>query len=582
MAACREPTAIMADWCHGFDMLLDRRGAVVARPDIVRSARIHGGGYRSADEEAVQPLVIVADRIAREGYALLEQACRVVRLEGASLDRACDALPEVEGLIVRSETRVDAALIERAPRLRVIGRAGAGVDTIDVSTATARGIVVVNAPGGNAVATAEHTLALMFSLARHVPLADRLMKDGRWKRSQLVGTELTGKTLGLVGLGRVGTEVARRALGLEMQVLVYDPYVPDDHIRTLGGEPSSLDALLERTDYVSLHVPLTDATRGLIDAARLARMRPGACLVNCARGELVDQAALLAALDAGRIAAAAIDVYPEEPVRPDDPLPRHPRVIATPHLGASTVEAQASVAIQVVREVLAVLAGQPPQFAVNAPSIRAEEMPRLRPYMDLARLLGKLATQLVAGQVRSAEVEYRGAVAEEDTTAVTATAVQGLLEPISDVPVNLVNARLLARRRGLEIVERRSTTPEHYTSLVRVTVRADDGQDGDVSVAGAVSDGRPAIVQIGEYELHLPAVPGYLLMTRHDDRPGIIGTVGQLLGEADVNISSMQVGRSGPRGHALMLLSVDDPIPPAVVARLRTLDNFAAVKVLKL
>jgi D-3-phosphoglycerate dehydrogenase len=516
----------------------------------------------------------------------------VLSLDGASLDSASDALQEVEGLIVRSETRVDAAWIERAPRLRVIGRAGAGVDTIDVPAATARGIVVVNAPGGNAVAAAEHTLALMFSLARHVPLADRLMKDGQWRRSQLVGTELTGKTLGLVGLGRVGTEVARRALGLEMQVLVYDPYVPDDHIRTLGCEPAALDLLLGRANYISLHVPLTDTTRALIDADCLARMQPGACLVNCARGELVDQPALLAALDSGHLGAAAIDVYSEEPVSPDNPLPRHPRVIATPHLGASTVEAQASVAVQVVHEVLAVLAGQPPQFAVNAPSIRAEEVPVLRPYMDLALLLGKLATQLVDGAISSAEIDYRGAVAEENTSAVTATAIQGLLEPISDVPVNLVNARLLARQRGLEVVERRSTTPEHYTSQLRVTVRAPstacpdpgggEASSGDVSVAGAVSEGRPAIVQIGDYDLHLPAVPGYLLMTRHDDRPGIIGTVGRLLGEADVNISSMQVGRAAPRGRALMLLSVDDPIPPDVVARLGAIHDFAAVKVLKL
>ncbi|MGE3270831.1 MAG: phosphoglycerate dehydrogenase [Chloroflexota bacterium] len=533
---------------------------------------------QASSGQPLQPLVIVADRIAEEGLELLSRACRVHTLKGGSL--ADDPqLAQAEGLIVRSETRVDADLIARAPNLRVIGRAGAGVDTIDVTAATRRGIVVVNAPGGNAVAAAEHALALMFSLARHIPLADRTMKDGQWKRSQLVGTELTGKTLGLVGLGRVGTEVARRALGLEMQVLVYDPYVPDDHIRTLGGQPAALDDLLARAHYISLHVPLTDTTRGLMNAERLAMMQQGACLVNCARGELVDQPALLAALEAGHLAAAAIDVYPSEPVSPDDPLPHHPRVIATPHLGASTVEAQANVAIQVVHEVLAVLAGQPPQFAVNAPSIRAEEMPLLRPFMDVARQLGKLATQLLDCPIRSAEIEYRGAIAEENTTAVTATAIQGLLEPISDVPVNLVNARLLARQRGLEVSERRSPTPEQYTNLIRVTVHA---ADGDISVAGSVSDGRPSIVQIGDYELHLPATPGYLLMTRHDDRPGIIGTVGQLLGEADVNISSMQVGRSAARGRALMLLSVDDPIPAAVVAKLRTLDNIAAVKVLKL
>src|SRR5690242_8929221 len=280
-----------------------------------------------------RPLVLVADPLAEEGLALLRASCTVVTRGSAPIDTLTDALATAEALVVRSETRVTDELLARAPRLRVIGRAGAGVDTIDVQAATARGIVVVNAPGGNAVAAAEHTLALMFSLARHVPLADRLMKDGQWKRSQLVGTELTGKTLGLVGLGRVGSEVARRALGLEMRVLVYDPYVPDEHIRTLGCEPSGLDPLLERANYVSLHVPLTDATRGVIDAARLAKMQPGACLVNCARGELVDQEALLAALDAGTIGAAAIDVYPEEPVSPDNPLPRHPKVIATPHLG---------------------------------------------------------------------------------------------------------------------------------------------------------------------------------------------------------------------------------------------------------
>lgn len=527
----------------------------------------------------MQPLVIVADRIAQEGIDLLRQHCRVVTLEGQPLDDAAEALADAEGLIVRSESRVGASLLDRAPKLRVIGRAGAGVDTIDVDAATAHGIVVVNAPGGNAVAAAEHTLALMFALARHVPRADQTMKVGEWKRSQLMGTELTGKTLGLVGLGRVGTEVARRALGLEMQVLVYDPYVPDEHIRRLGAQPAALEGVLEGANYITLHVPLTDTTRGIINADRLARMQPGACLVNCARGELVDQDALLAALDSGRLGGAAIDVYPEEPVSPDNPLPRHPKIVATPHLGASTVEAQANVAVQIVKEILAVLEDQPPQFAVNAPSIRAEAMPILRPFMDLSRMLGKLVTQLVDGPLLSAQIVYRGAIADENVSAVTAAAIQGMLEPISDVTVNLVNARLLARQRGLDVVETKSSTPEHYTSLVRVIVHT---EQGEVSVAGAVSDGRPAIVQIGSYELHLPATPGYLLMTRHDDRPGIIGTVGRMLGEADVNISSMQVGRSAPREHALMLLSVDEPIPPSVIAQLNAMDDVMAAKVLKL
>jgi D-3-phosphoglycerate dehydrogenase len=523
-------------------------------------------------------LVLVADAIAEDGLAALRQAARLEFVAGdrQSLERN---LPLADALLVRSETRVTAQLLEAAPKLRVIGRAGAGVDTIDVEAATARGIVVVNAPGGNAVAAAEHALALMFAVARRVTAADASMKRGQWSRSAYVGTELTGKTLGLVGLGRVGSEVARRALGLEMRVVVYDPYVPDDHARRMGLEPCELDALLETADIVSLHVPLTDATRGILSADRVGRMRRGAFLVNCARGGLVDEAALLAALDEGRLGGAGIDVYSREPVAADDPLPRHPRVVATPHLGASTVEAQANVAAQVATDVLAVLEGRPAQFAVNAPSIRPEEAELLEPYRELVVMLGKLATQLADGRLRSAEVAYRGQIADSNVTVLTAAAIQGLLEPISDTPVNLVNARLLAQRRGLEVIETRSPTPSHYTSLVRVTVRT---QIGTTSVAGVISDGRANVVQIDEYELHLPPTPGYLLVTQHVDQPGIIGLVGTLLGEADINISSMQVGRMAPRGQALMLLSVDEPVPQAVVDRIRHAAHVEAIKVIKL
>jgi D-3-phosphoglycerate dehydrogenase / 2-oxoglutarate reductase len=523
-------------------------------------------------------LVLVADPIAEEGLALLRPHAdvRTVSADPAALE---EELPRAEALLVRSETRVTADLLERAPNLRVIGRAGAGVDTIDVDAATRRGVVVVNAPGGNAVAAAEHSLALMFALARRVAAADASMKHGEWRRSAYVGTELTGKTLGLVGLGRVGSEVARRALGLDMRVLVFDPYVPDEHARHLGLEPMDLEPLLQASDFVSLHVPLTETTRNLINASRLACMRPSAFLINCARGGLVDEAALLSALDEGRLAGAGVDVFPREPVAPDDPLPRHPRVIATPHLGASTVEAQAQVAVQVAEEVLAVLQGRPTQFAVNAPSLRAEDAEFLKPYVDLVRMLGKLATQLADGRMRSVEVAYRGEVAERNVTVLTAAAVQGLLEPISDMPVNLVNARLFAQQRGLEIVETKSSTPEQYMSLVRITLHTGDGSS---SVAGVISDGRANVVQIDEYELHLPPTRGYLLVTRHVDRPGMIGLVGTLLGEADINISSMQVGRRTPRGRALMLLSVDEPVPPPVVDRIRQAANIETIKVIKL
>jgi D-3-phosphoglycerate dehydrogenase / 2-oxoglutarate reductase len=525
-----------------------------------------------------QPLVLVADPVAEEGLALLRPHARVEIVAG-DREALTRHLPSAHALLVRSETRVTADLLEQAPCLRVIGRAGAGVDTIDVDAATARGIVVVNAPGGNAVAAAEHALALMFALVRRVAAADASMKRGEWLRGAYVGSELTGKTLGLVGLGRVGSEVARRALGLDMRVLVYDPYVPDEHARHLGLEPAELDDLLQLADIVSLHVPLTEATRGILSAARLAQMRTGAFLVNCARGGLVDESALLAALDEGRLAGAGIDVYSREPVGPEDPLPRHPKVVSTPHLGASTVEAQANVAAQVASEVLAVLEGRPAQSAVNAPSLRPEDLEFLEPYLDLVVMLGKLATQLSGDHLRSAEISYRGEIADRNVTVLTAAAVQGLLEPVSATPVNLVNARLFAQQRGLEIIETRSSTPTQYTSLVRVTVNT---RDGATSVAGVISDGRANVVQIDEYELHLPPTPGYLLVTQHIDRPGIIGLVGTLLGEADINISSMQVGRQAPRGQALMLLSVDEPVPPAVVERIRQAASIETIKVIKL
>lgn len=525
------------------------------------------------------PLVVVADPIASQGLETLRGHARVELVHGRSPEALRAALQDAEALLVRSETRVTADLLDAAPRLRVVGRAGAGVDTIDVDAATVRGVLVVNAPGGNAVAAAEHTLALMFALARRVAPADASMKRGEWTRSRYLGTELAGKTLGLVGLGRVGSEVARRALGLDMHVLVFDPYVIDEHVRRSGYEPVDLEALLPRADFVSLHVPLTEASRHLINAERLAAMRPSAFLVNCARGGLVDEAALLQALDAGSLAGAGLDVFFREPAGPDDPLPRHPRVVATPHLGASTVEAQVNVASQVSQDVLAVLLGLPAQFAVNAPSVRADEAQVVQPFIGLARMLGTLATQLADGRLRSAEVTYRGEIASRDVSAITAAAAQGLLEPISETPVNLVNARLLALRRGLDIAETRSTTPEHYTSLVRVTVRTDRGS---TSVAGAVFDGTAHVVQIDDYDLQLAPTPGYMLVTQHTDRPGMIGLVGTVLGQADINISSMQVGRQAPRGQALMLLAVDEPVPAAVLDRIRAAASVTSIKTIKL
>lgn len=541
-------------------------------------AQTQTDGTAPADETD-KPLVVIADPVAEEGLARLRPHARVRVVAGQGREALLQALPNADGLVVRSETKVTRDLLEVATRLRVIGRAGAGVDTIDVTAATERGIVVVNAPGGNAVAACEQALALMFALARNVAAADASMKRGEWSRSKLTGIELTGKTLGLVGLGRVGSEVAQRAKGLQMRVLVYDPYVPAERIAREGLEAASLDYLLSEAHFVSLHVPLTDGTRNLLNAERLKTMRPGGFLVNCARGGLVDMAALVELLDNGHIAGAGIDVWAQEPVSPDDALSKHPRVVATPHLGASTAEAQVNVGEQIADEVLAILNGLPAQFAVNAPTVRAEEARTIKPFMGLARLLGKIATQMAKGHLESAEVIYRGDIAEQNVAPVTAAALQGLLEPISDSPVNLVNARLLAQQRGLPVSEAKSTSAEGYTSLVRVNVRTGEGT---TSVAGVISDDQPHVVEINGFGLHLLVTPGYLLATEHTDRPGVIGVVGMLLGNADVNISSMDVGRAAPRGPALMLLSVDEPVPDAVLDQIRSTANISSVRVIAL
>jgi D-3-phosphoglycerate dehydrogenase len=525
-----------------------------------------------------RPRILVADPIAEEGLALLRARAEVEVRPGLDPEHLARAVAEADALIVRSQTRVTAAALAAGRRLKVVARAGTGIDNIDVAAATERGILVVNAPGGNAVAAAEHTIGLLFALARRIPAADAALKRGEWRRDDLVGIEVAGKILGLVGLGWVGREVAQRALGLGLRVLAHDPYVPSEHLERLGLEPVGLEELLERADFVSLHVPLTEATRGLIGRRELARMHPHAFLINCARGELVDEAALLEALEDNRLAGAALDVFSREPAT-DNPLAHHPRVVATPHLGASTHEAQANVARQVAEQVLDVLAGRAAQYVVNAPALPPEQAHALQPYLRLAEILGSMCTQLADGQLERAIVEFRGELAEHDTAALAAAAIKGLLAPISDAPITAVNARLVAERRGLQVVELKSSASPDYTSLVAVAL---EGRSGRRSVAGTILEGVPHVIGIDEYGLHFVPEPGYLLVTRHRDQPGVVGTVGTILGELDVNISQMQVGRSRPRGDALMLLAVDEPISPQAAARLKALPNVGQLRVIRL
>ncbi|HEV8597431.1 MAG TPA: phosphoglycerate dehydrogenase, partial [Candidatus Dormibacteraeota bacterium] len=411
--------------------------------------------------------ILVADPLAEDGLERLRRAGEVTvvsKLEESELVRR---IPEFDALVVRSETRVTAPVIEAGRKLRVVGRAGVGVDNIDVSAATSKGIVVVNAPRGNIVAAAEHTMALLFALARWVPQADASMKRGEWTRSKFVGTEIRGKTLGVIGLGNVGSEVAKRAHGLEMDVIAYDPVVSVERAELFNVALVSLNDLLERADFVTVHVPLVDSNRNLIGRSQLALMKPTARLINTARGGIVDEAALCEALQSGRLAAAAADVFENEPPE-KSALLELPNFVATPHIAASTVEAQVSVAFDVAEEVAAVLAGDLPRFAVNAPALPPEELAYLRPFADLTERLATLHGQLFGGRVSTIELDFEGELAEHDVNLLVAAAIKGVVQPFTEERINAVNARLIAANRGIRLVERRSRPHSSYASLVTV------------------------------------------------------------------------------------------------------------------
>ena len=522
--------------------------------------------------------VLVTDPIAPEGEAYLREHAAVDVRPGLKLPELLQIVGEYEALVVRSETKVTREVVNAGRQLRVIGRAGVGVDNIDVDAATARGVVVVNAPAGNTIAVAEHTLGLLLAVARRIPQAYSTLRAGQWQRSRFMGMEVRNKVLGIIGLGRIGREVARRAQAFDMHVAAFDPYVGAENARRLGVEVLDLPALLRAADFLTIHTPATAQTQGLIGATELGLLKPTAYVINCARGGIVDEAALHDAISQGRLAGAALDVFAQEPPG-DSPLLQLDSVVATPHLGASTREAQVSVALEVAEQVIAALDGRPTLYAVNAPIVSLEAFAVIGPYMRLAETLGQVATQLVDGQTERVEVTYSGEVAEYDTTALQASAIRGLLAPVSEEPVSLVNALAIARRRGLQVDERKTTGLDEYTSLVTVALRTDRAER---TVAGTIRGGEPHVVRIDGYEVDLVPRGDYVLLSRHIDRPGIVGKVGTLLGEADVNISSMQLGRAQPRGEALMAISVDEPIPPGVLDRIRAVTDIEQIRVVRL
>jgi len=515
--------------------------------------------------------ILVCDPIADDGIELLRRSGAEVdvrfRLSAEELARAA---AEYDAFIVRSETKVTAEVLRAAGRLQVIGRAGTGVDNIDVDAATAKGIVVVNAPTGNVSSAAEHTIALMLALCRNIPQADASLRSGEWERERFLGIELHGRTLGIIGLGQVGSEVARRARGLEMRVIAHDPFIPEERGRVLGVEMAPLPELLRESDFISVHTTLSEGTKQLIGEAELRLMKPSARLINVSRGGVIDERALARALEDGRIAGAALDVFEEEPVTKHE-LFQSKKTIVTPHLGASTAEAQERVALDVAEQIIAVLRGEPARYAVNAPLISPETFSFLAPYIPVGLKAGALAVQLCRGQLQSLEIDYAGEIALHDVTPLKAAVVRGLLASISEEHVNVVNVEIVAQRRGLRITEKHSPSQDIYANLISVRLVA---TEGETHVSATLAHDGPHIVLIDDFWVDVPPTEGYLLLCENRDQPGMIGAVGTLLGGYDVNISYMNVGRHEKRGNALMVIMMDESLTPEQLESVKNIPSI--------
>jgi D-3-phosphoglycerate dehydrogenase len=508
-----------------------------------------------------RPRVLVREEISDSGLALLRERFDVVEDTTSEL---AEIIGEYDALIVRSASIVDAALIDRATRLKVIGRAGVGIDNVDVDAATRRGIVVANAPESTVVSAAEHTIALMLALARNVPQANAALASGSWERSRFAGIELEGKTLGVLGLGRIGREVAKRGLGLGMRVVAYDPYVSLDRFRELGAEPAgTYDDLFAAADVITLHLPLADETRGIVDADAIARMRDGVRIVNAARGGLVDEDALADAIRSGKVAGAALDVFAEEPYA--GPLLELEQVVATPHLAASTSEAQDRAGFSIAEQVAAALEGELVRNAVNIPVVDQRDLEVLGPYIPLAAKLGRLAAALASGRPRRVVVAAHGPLSEYDTRLLTVAALNGAFQAHADHAVNYVNAPVIASERGIEVSEQRFAASQHYTNLVRVVMAA-DGDEIEVSGTAMGPEQRLFLAGALGFAIDIELAPRMAFLI-YDDLPGVIGRVGTMFGEAGVNIANMAVSRTKEGGKALMAFSIDSSAPPDLVER---------------
>jgi D-3-phosphoglycerate dehydrogenase len=519
---------------------------------------------------SAMPKVLISDKLSPAAVEIFRNRGIAVDVKpGLSPAELRAAIAPYDGLAIRSATKVTRELLDAATNLKVVGRAGIGVDNVDVKSATARGVVVMNTPYGNAITTAEHAIAMMFALARQIPEASASTKAGKWEKNRFMGVELFGKTLGVIGCGNIGSIVADRALGLKMRVIAYDPFLTEQRAVDIGVEKVELGELFRRADIVTLHTPLTEATRNIVSREAIARMKPGVRIVNCARGGLVDEAALAEALRTGHVAGAALDVFETEPAKLN-PLFGMENVVCTPHLGASTAEAQENVALQVAEQISDFLLNGAVANAINMPSVSAEDAPRLRPYMELCRLLGSFAGQLTQareGNLQRVTIEFEGHAAELNHKPLTAAALAGVLGPMLE-GVNMVSAPVAAREHGIDVAETVHDRPSEYQTLVRVSVTTERGTR---AVAGTLFAGsRPRLVEIKGIPVEAD-FGHHMLYVTNQDKPGFIGKFGAVLADAGINIATFHLGRAAPGGDAICLVSVDERVPESVLREVRAL-----------
>ena len=524
-----------------------------------------------------KPRVLISDKMDPNAAKILEErGCQVDVITGETPEQLIARIGDYDGLAIRSSTKVTKAVLDAAPNLKVIGRAGIGVDNVDIPAASAQGVVVMNTPFGNSITTAEHAIAMIFALARQIPEANAQTQAGKWPKNDFMGVEVTGKTLGLIGAGNIGSIVASRAIGLRMKVVAFDPFLSPERAVELGIEKVELDDLLKRADFITLHTPLTDQTRNILSKENLARCKKGVRIVNCARGGLIDEVALKEALDSGHVAGAALDVFQTEPAK-DSPLFGTPNFICTPHLGASTNEAQVNVALQVAEQIADFLVNGGVTNALNMPSLSAEEAPKLKPYMALAEQLGSLVGQLTTGAIPRISIHAEGAASELNIKPIAAAVLCGFLRQQSDT-VNMVNAPFLAKERGIEVREVRTEKEGDYNTLIRVSVKTDAGER---SVAGTLFSNRePRLVELFGIKVEAE-LAGHMMYIVNEDAPGFIGRIGTLLGANGINIGTFNLGRRAAGGEAVLLLSLDSPIPAGVLEQARKLPVVKTVKALK-